>query len=350
MCSATTSLSATRRAAAPVRSACATRERIRWCWGTSATPDTTTTSPWRRCFRRRRASAASRIASTSPRTASCRSPSTSVASVPNCPPCASGCASPGHRCSDRKEGVGGQPDRFYVTADSELSITEHFSGFGAELPALRKRLRKSGASVFDHFPEYSRDFRRKLRIASEQAMELFHQTVSMKSVGDLNDFVREHMLEPFDAAEWVDKLIAHFEDLTKAHDAVVLARNKLADLDPLVADCDAHDELSARLAALHGQRDVLRYFFAGLRARLHGERVAALAGALADAEGRRAGTEATLTALRAALGSLQLEQAGHGGAEIAEIERQLDDRCSWRDARRARRGRFDDYLGQAGQI
>ena len=34
-------------------------------------------------------------------------------------------------------------------------------------------------------------------------MELFHQTVSMKSVGNLTDFVREHMLEPFDAAEAV---------------------------------------------------------------------------------------------------------------------------------------------------
>ena len=32
-------------------------------------------------------------------------------------------------------------------------------------------------------------------------MELFHQTVSMKSVGNLTDFVRDHMLEPFDAAK-----------------------------------------------------------------------------------------------------------------------------------------------------
>ena len=29
-------------------------------------------------------------------------------------------------------------------------------------------------------------------------MELFHQTVSMKAVDNLNEFVRNHMLEPFD--------------------------------------------------------------------------------------------------------------------------------------------------------
>lgn len=247
-----------------------------------------------------------------------------------------------------KEGVSGQPDRFYVTADAQLSITEHFSGFGSELSALRKRLRQAGAAVFDHFPEYSRDFRRKLSIASEQAMELFHQTVSMKSVGDLNDFVRDHMLEPFDAAAWVDKLIAHFDDLTKAHEAVVMARAKLTDLGPLVDDCDAHDDLTERLTELHAQRDALRYYFAGLRARLFTEQAQALTRATADAEHRRAGIEENLTSLRAALGSLQLEQAGHGGAEIAEIDRQIEDRSARRDDRQRRRAAFDDCLRRAG--
>src|SRR6266536_81018 len=71
---------------------------------------------------------------------------------------------------------------------------------------------------------------RRLGIESEQAMELFHQTVSMKSVGNLNDFVRSHMLEPFDAASWTDRLVAHFEDLTRAHEAVRRAQDLLAEL------------------------------------------------------------------------------------------------------------------------
>ena len=247
-----------------------------------------------------------------------------------------------------KDGIGGQPERFYVTADAELSIGEHFSDFGAELPALRKRLRRIGAAVYDHFPDYSRDYRRKLAIASEQAMDLFHQTVSMKSVGELNDFVREHMLEPFDAAGWVDKLVAHFEDLTQAHDAVVKARNQLAALGPLVEDCDTHDRLQTRLADLHGQRDALRYYFAALRQRLHTERATALDLELAEAQRRLEHTEATLASLRGELRSLQLEQAGHGGAEIADIDRRIEDCSAHRDQRRARRQRYDDYLAKAG--
>ncbi|MGO1339323.1 MAG: ATP-binding protein, partial [Cellulosimicrobium funkei] len=105
-------------------------------------------------------------------------------------------------------GQAGQPDRFFVTADRPLTITEDFAGFGGDVTALRRRLRESGAQVRDHFPDYGRDFRRLLGIPSEQAMDLFHQTVSMKSVGDLGEFVREHMLEPFDADRWTDRLVA----------------------------------------------------------------------------------------------------------------------------------------------
>jgi uncharacterized protein YPO0396 len=247
-----------------------------------------------------------------------------------------------------KDGVGGQPDRFYVTADAELSIAEDFSDFGSELPKLRKRLRSSGVSVYDHFPEYSRDYRRKLAIASEQAMDLFHQTVSMKSVGDLNEFVREHMLEPFDAADWVAKLVAHFEDLTRAHDAVVKARSQLDDLKPLVAECDAYDELQARVADLHGQRDALHYYFAGLREALHTRRAEMLATQLAEARRRLTATDAGLASLRDQLNSLQLEQAGHGGAEIVDIGRRIADCSERREQRRRRRERLDDYLARAG--
>ena len=109
----------------------------------------------------------------------------------------------------------GQPERFYAVADAELSITANFSDFGPDLAALRRRLRDVGARTYDSFPEYGKDFRRRLGIESEQAMELFHQTVSMKAVDNLNDFVRSHMLEPFDGKAQIDTLVEHFENLTR---------------------------------------------------------------------------------------------------------------------------------------
>ena len=67
---------------------------------------------------------------------------------------------------------------------------------------LRKRLRASERfrGVPTASAQYGAWFRRRFGIDNEQALELFHQTVSMKSVGNLTEFVRGHMLEPFDVA------------------------------------------------------------------------------------------------------------------------------------------------------
>lgn len=81
----------------------------------------------------------------------------------------------------------GQPARFFVGAERALSIAQDFAHFGSDIGALRKRLRNSGVEIFDSFPPYGAWFRRRFGIDNEQALELFHQTVSMKSVGNLTD-------------------------------------------------------------------------------------------------------------------------------------------------------------------
>ncbi|HEY7043652.1 MAG TPA: ATP-binding protein, partial [Nocardioidaceae bacterium] len=190
-----------------------------------------------------------------------------------------------------RDGQSGQPDRFYVVADGDLSIAEHFAGFGTDVTQLRNRLQRMGLKVHKAFPEYGRELRRRLGIESEQALELFHQTVSMKAVDNLNDFVRHHMLEPFDVGHQIEALVRHFEDLTRAHEAVVRAKAQLELLGPLIADLDTHDGLAAEVADLGHQRAALPYFLARRRERL-------LAAELAETEQRRAALAAEETTTR----------------------------------------------------
>lgn len=160
----------------------------------------------------------------------------------------------------------GQPARFYVVADAALTIAEHFAAFGNDINSLRKRLRAMAqVEIHDSFPPYSTAFRRRFGIDNEQALQLFHQTVSMKSVGNLTDFVRQHMLEAFPVEARIEALIAHFDDLHRAHEAVLKAKMQIERLVPLVADCDEHQVLSAEISDLYGCRDALRGFFAGLK-------------------------------------------------------------------------------------
>ena len=67
----------------------------------------------------------------------------------------------------------GQPARLYVVADTSLTITEDFAGFGTDINQLRKRVRKAGHVVEDTFPPYAAAFRRRLGIDNEQALDLF---------------------------------------------------------------------------------------------------------------------------------------------------------------------------------
>ena len=147
----------------------------------------------------------------------------------------------------------GQPYRFFVTAQKALSIPTDFADFGTDLRDLRKRLRASGTEIFDEFPKYAVSLKRLLGVRSDQALELFHQTVSMKSVGNLNDFVRDHMLEPSDSGDRIRDIISHFDDLTKAHDAVKRAREQLEALAPVVATVQKYDTNLAEQATAEGR-------------------------------------------------------------------------------------------------
>ncbi len=242
----------------------------------------------------------------------------------------------------------GQPYRFFVTATKELQIAVDFADFGTDLRDLRKRLRASGAEVFDDFPKYSTSLRRLLGIRSEQALELFHQTVSMKSVGNLNDFVRDHMLEPSDATKRVRDIIGHFEDLTKAHNAVKRAREQLASLEPIVATGVKYDAALAQRDSLERERAAVRLFIAELRAGLLAEEIALLA-----MEGQRLwqeqdtakGRQQELDGEREAL----IEQrARAGGDRIGELERLARDAYAQVEHRRQSRALFETAVVDAG--
>lgn len=249
----------------------------------------------------------------------------------------------------QKEPVG-QPDRFYVTSPKQLSVETDFTDFGADLSDLRRRLRAGGAAIFNHgeFPKYSTSYRRLLGIRSEQAMELFHQTVSMKSVGNLNEFVRSHMLEPVDASERVRGIVAHFEDLTKAHEAVRRAREQLEALKPLVTTADKYDAALNRRESVKGQRLAVRLFIAELRIQLLTREIESRAAARSQRLHEAEEVTKTRSRLERVKEVLIEERAGAGGNRISELERIAEEARRQASERRDRRAGFDDRVRIAG--
>src|SRR5215471_4173710 len=107
-------------------------------------------------------------------------------------------------------------------------------------------------------------------------MDLFHQTISMKSVGNLTSFVREHMLEASPVEERIQALIGHYQDLDRAHELVQKARWQIGFLTPVIADCDQRDAVVAEVELLRGCHNALRPWFAGKKRALLEKRLANL--------------------------------------------------------------------------
>ncbi|WP_131110141.1 ATP-binding protein [Sulfuricystis thermophila] len=243
----------------------------------------------------------------------------------------------------------GQPARFFVGAERSLSIAEDFAHFGADIAALRKRLRGAGVELFDSFPPYAAWFRRRFGIENDQALELFHQTVSMKSVGNLTDFVRNHMLEPFEVAPRIQALIGHFDDLNRAHQAVLKAKQQVAMLTPLVADCKRHDELANEVNHLRQCREALRPYFASLKLGLLDKRLALLDEEWHKLDGQVRRLESVREQQARQVDELKQAIHDNGGDRLERLAAEIRKKEQLRDARKAKAERYRELTAVLGE-
>jgi uncharacterized protein YPO0396 len=242
----------------------------------------------------------------------------------------------------------GQPARFFVVADIPLSITEHFARFGSDFNALRKRLRSmQHVELHDTFPPYGAAFRRRFGIETEQALDLFHQTVSMKSVGNLTEFVRQHMLETFPVDGRIEALMSHFEDLSRAHEAVLTAKTQIERLGPLVKDCDSHVALAAEIDDTKGCREALRVFFAGVKATLLEKRLESLHLDETRAAERVALLRETEQGQRRQRDDIKRAITENGGDRVEALKAEIDAKHRIKDERFARANQYAGFARDA---
>lgn len=241
----------------------------------------------------------------------------------------------------------GQPERFYAIADRPLSVADHFANFGRDITQLKKRLRKNErCEIFDTFPSYGAGYRKRFGIASEQALDLFHQTVSMKSVGDLTEFVRHHMLQPFPVEERIGQMIAHFEDLTRAHESVLKARAQIERLTPIVRDCDNYAAIASAVDGLKQQRDALRAFFALHKSDLLTRRIADLTADIDKQAAKLSSARERERELGSARDAVMQAIAESGGDRIAGLTREIESKSVTRDERQQRAKLYAQLAGE----
>ncbi|REL25367.1 hypothetical protein DXX93_01600 [Thalassotalea euphylliae] len=223
--------------------------------------------------------------------------------------------------------------RLYVVAQQRLTIAEHFSHFGSQINQLRKRLRKiADLELFDAFTPYAQKFSQLLGLGTDgKALALFNQTISMKSVGSVTDFVRDNMLEQPDVEAQLQELERNYDDLKRLHDAVVAARQKVELLTPV--DNFGQAVLSAGQDKQHIEacRDLTDVYMANIAVDLYQTRLASRQQELTKLDIKLAELNQQKQSLGATITQLNEDIRENGGGRLQQLEQNIQQLSKIRD-------------------
>ena len=220
-----------------------------------------------------------------------------------------------------------RPARFFVVAERSLSIKKDFGGFGNNISDLKKRLKKSlYVEVFNDYTSYAVKFKSLFGIVSDDALDLFQQTVSMKKVNGITDFVRKNMLGDVDRAEMeenIQHLLTRFHDLKSIHDAIVRDREKMDLLRPIVKASDTYDACLLKESELSLMEEGVQPYLAREEIKLLTEALTKSNRQQEEMRARRTSFEAELTHALEDIDAKKKEMWQNGGNRLHDAEKEL---------------------------
>lgn len=152
--------------------------------------------------------------------------------------------------------------KLFFVSHSNISIQEHFSQI-KNARELRSRLKAiPQTTTFSTFSEYQAYFIRYVGLRSEKGLDLFNQITAIKEINRLNEFVRKHMLDANETQELLNSLYANYQNLELAYKAILLSKDQLDELNPLVEEAKKFEIVQSKLNQLQQERQTLPHYFA----------------------------------------------------------------------------------------
>ncbi len=216
------------------------------------------------------------------------------------------------------------PKRFFALAEKELSISEYFSRIGNDMRVFRKRLEAGQVHTYDDYPAYGAAFRRIFGIRQSQALDLFQQTVSMKKVDSLTDFVRKNMLEVPDTQRNVDTLLRQFHDLDAAHQAVLRAKQQQEILEKVDEAGRDYEKAADEVSRISLMRTVLPGWMAGKAYEVENEKWKQAEARAEELAERKEYCEKVYREAQEKLESVRREKAKNGGQQMESVQVRME--------------------------
>ncbi|MBR4324943.1 MAG: AAA family ATPase [Bacteroidales bacterium] len=151
-----------------------------------------------------------------------------------------------------------------------LTIETDFSGFNGSKGDWKKVLDKkynANASkhqidFYDFIKDYTDRFINALGLRSNKALTLFNQIVGVKVLNDLDEFIRNNMLEQRDSETEYVHLSDSFATLTGAKTKIEKVKEQISQLIPIDEKAKQLDDIDSTLKDLNKKRELSVYWFA----------------------------------------------------------------------------------------
>jgi len=237
-----------------------------------------------------------------------------------------------------------KPQKLLIIREKQpLSVKENFSNI-EDAKELRKRMKdlQNTETFDDNFSKYSQRFRHLFGMQTDKAIDLFYQTVSMKSVSSLTLFVRDQMLERTEIKTQIEGLKKRFDDLNKAYTAVQEARKQRDTLAPLVDFCKSFREFEERIQDIDNIVTAVPGYFASKKITLLESEIADCERKLLQIAGQLSGIEDLLNTKRDNLNQIKQDIRSNGGERLESIAKDIEDRGKAREAKRSRHNQYSE--------
>ena len=255
--------------------------------------------------------------------------------------------------------VNGELKCSYGVSSKQLNIKDDFSDFNGSKGDWKKTLEKKyntnvpkkQIEFYDTIKDYKDRIINSFGLRSDKALTLFNQIVGVKVLNDLDEFIRNNMLEQRDAESEYVRLSESFATLMEAKTTIEKVKEQIAQLGPIDERAKKLEEIGNALEDLKNTRELAVYWFARKNVELADAKIAELKEVLARLKEELAKLEEVKEQLKQQERDLSLSiENDNVGRQIKDLENEIRRLSSTKQTRLTKRHSYNQKVVEAGLV
>ncbi len=239
--------------------------------------------------------------------------------------------------------------KVFIVSPYPLNIKDHFGEGHFDLKGdWKKKLTKQflKTEIYNSFKEYAARFSELFGL-KDKALSLFNQTVGIKVLGDLTNFIRQEMLEEAHAEEQFKSLYTHYSDLLISHKAIQKDEKQLQLLTPVIENKQRLTELRTKKATLDFIEDQMPFFLGKIEYELLDKDITRLELDIEIGEKDKEIISNTVKQLESEKEQLITQRAALDiDSQIALLSKDIDNETEKRNRKNVANGRYAELCAQ----